>query len=325
VAYLSTLAGIVLLIIGGEGLVRGSVALARRLGISPLVIGVTLVGFGTSVPELVVSLDSALGGSPGIAIGNVIGTNVANVLLILGGAAVLTPIVVQRRALRRDGAVLVGATFLLVIAVFIGSIDRWMGLLWFGALATYLFLTTRAERRRSRASLAAEAGEEAIQTVRTMRPLTAALLAVTGIASIVFGAQLLVDGAVEIARQVGLSEEVIGLTLVAIGTSLPELATTIVATFRREVDIAFGNILGSCIFNILGILGITAIFSPLPIAPEILSFDIWVLTATTLVLVIFAATGWRLTRAEGGVLLAGYGVYIAVQLSAPIRSALGLP
>jgi cation:H+ antiporter len=324
-AYLSTLAGIVLLIIGGEGLVRGSVALARRLGISPLVIGVTLVGFGTSVPELVVSLDSALGGSPGIAIGNVIGTNVANVLLILGGAAVLTPIVVQRRALRRDGAVLVGATFLLVIAVFIGSIDRWMGLLWFGALATYLFLTTRAERRRSRASLAAEAGEEAIQTVRTMRPLTAALLAVTGIASIVFGAQLLVDGAVEIARQVGLSEEVIGLTLVAIGTSLPELATTIVATFRREVDIAFGNILGSCIFNILGILGITAIFSPLPIAPEILSFDIWVLTATTLVLVIFAATGWRLTRAEGGVLLAGYGVYIAVQLSAPIRSALGLP
>ncbi len=322
--YLSTIAGIILLIIGGEGLVRGSVGIARTLGISPLVIGIILVGFGTSVPELVVSLDSALSGSSGIAIGNVVGTNIANVLLILGIAALLTPIVVHRLAFRRDGSVLLGATLLLILAAFLGIIDRWMGLVWVAALATYILVTTVSERRRNRASLVTEAGQEAIQTIKLMRMRTAILLTLTGIAAVVFGAQLLVDGATVIAREAGMSEEVIGLTLVAFGTSLPELATTVVATYRREGDVAFGNIIGSCIFNIFGILGVTAIVSPLPIAPQILHFDVWVLAGTTAALMLFAISGWRVNRAEGALLLGGYGLYLASQLSPPIRTALGL-
>ncbi len=324
-AYVWTLAGIVLLIIGGEALVRGSVAVARHFRLSPLVIGITLVGFGTSVPELVVSLDSAITGSPGIAIGNVVGTNIANILLILGGSALLTPVIVQRRAFRRDGAVLIAATALFVAAAFIGIIDRWMGVIWFSALAGYLILTMRAERHRNRrTSLAVEAGQEAIQEVKKMRLSMGALLTAAGIAGVVLGAELLVKGAVDIARQAGMSEEVIGLTLVAIGTSLPELATTIVATLRGQSDVALGNIIGSCIFNIFGILGLTAIVSPLAIAPQILSFDIWVLAATTIALVLFAASGWRITRVEGGILLGGYGLYLAAQLVPGLRSALGL-
>lgn len=322
--YLSTIAGIILLIIGGEALVRGSVAVARYFGISPLVIGIILVGFGTSVPELVVSLDSALSGSSGIAIGNVVGTNIANVLLILGIAALLTPIVVHRMAFRRDGSVLLGATLLLILAAYLGLIDRWMGLVWVAALAIYIVVTTVAERRRNRASLVTEAGKEAIQTIKLMRLPTAVLLTLSGIAAVVFGAQLLVDGATQIARQAGMSEEVIGLTLVAIGTSLPELATTVVATYRREGDVAFGNIIGSCIFNIFGILGLTAIVSPLPIAAQILHFDVWVLAGTTAALMLFAMSGWRVNRWEGGILLVGYVVYLAAQLSPQFHAALGL-
>ena len=316
--------GLVLLLGGGEALVRGSVAAASRLGVSKLLIGLTLVGFGTSTPELVASLQAALAGSPGVAVGNVVGSNIANILLILGVSTVILPIATTKEAFRRDGTILIAASLLLVAVALGGSLGRGVGATFLLLLVAYTVFSYLSEARAGGAAAdlhAAEADDVAAPGISLPAGVG---LALAGIAAIVFGASLLVGAAIEIAREVGISEAVIGLTMVAIGTSLPELATSVVAAIRRHGDVAFGNIVGSNVFNILGIAGMTAVVTPIEIPGQIVVFDVWVMLAAAVLLVIFAVTGWRVGRREGAVFLAAYALYLSAQLSPGLRGALGL-
>lgn len=313
--YVQLLAGFVLLLGGGEALVKGAVGVAGRLGVSPMLIGFLLVGFGTSTPELVASLNAALIGAPGIAIGNVIGSNIANILLILGVAGVILPMATNRDAFKRDGAMLVVATIMMVVAVLTGVVGRTAAVVFLVVLAAYSVYSFRADRKATDAAGALHAAEAAeMDEVPPRHPnLWLSLgFTVAGIAAVVYGADLLVDGAIVVARAAGLSETLIGLTLVAVGTSLPELVTSVMAAIRKHGDVAFGNVVGSNVFNILGILGVTALVKPIAVPPEVLRLDIWVMSGVTVLLLIFAATGWRLARWEAGVFLALYALYMGV-------------
>lgn len=316
--WIELAAGLILLFGGGEALVRGSVGLAMRLGVSPLLIGLTLVGFGTSTPELVASLEAALFGAPAIAIGNVVGSNIANILLILGVSAAILPIVATGPAFRRDGLVLAGATLLFLVIVLIGAMDRWLGGACLALLLFYVVFGYLSERRSPDSDVAAmHAAEAADMTpANTSLPFNA-MLAVAGIGAVLLGASLLIHSAILVARSFGMSEAIIGLTLVAIGTSLPELATSIMAALKRHGDVAFGNVVGSNIFNILGIAGATALVTPITVPREIISFDIWVMLACTAFLIVFGMSGWRISRVGGALLLIAYGSYIATQLIRP--------
>lgn len=297
-------AGFLLLFAGGELFVRGSVAIARRTDISPLLIGLTLVGFGTSLPELFTSVQAALLGSPGIAIGNVVGSNTANVLLVLGLAVLIHPMRIGPRAFLRDGTVVFLVALIAVAVVLFGRLDRMVGAGLLVLLLAYIGLVFRQDRgaRTVVPERGAAPGPE-------LHPALAALFAGGGLAVTVLGASLLVAGSIALARLAGLSETVIGLTIVAIGTSLPEIVTALVAAYRRETQLAFGNVIGSNIFNVLGILGATALVQPISVPREIAYFDIWVMLAATAMLVRFSMSGWRLTRYEGAFLLLAYAVY----------------
>ncbi|HBQ48718.1 MAG TPA: sodium:calcium antiporter, partial [Hyphomonas atlantica] len=259
--YLMVLGGLILLFIGGEGLVRGSVSVARKLNISELVIGLTLVGFGTSVPELVTSLRAISEGAVGIAVGNVVGSNIANVLLVLGVAAVIHPIITNPRALMRDTSIMVIVTAVLCALIWFDLFSRLAGFVLVAALLAYIAFSLIADRTAGdkAADMHAEEGEIVEANYGIVLGI---LIAVAGLAGVVIGAKLLVDGGVVIARDFGISETVIGLSIVAVGTSLPELATSAIAAFRGKADVALGNIIGSNIFNILGILGVTALVHP---------------------------------------------------------------
>jgi cation:H+ antiporter len=319
ITVVSLLAGLVLLVVGGELLVRGSVAVARRLGVSPLVIGLTLVAFGTSTPELVTSVQAALRGSPGIAYGNIVGSNIANILLIVGVAALITPILVASRALRRDGAVMVAVAAVFAAVALAMPMGRPVGLVFVAALAAYIYLAFRQERTavpehgavydKAQATQGADPGLDPGRPVAA--PVWRSLLtAVAGLAVVVGGGYLLVTGAVALARSFGISETVIGLTIVAVGTSMPELVTSVMAALRRETDVAFGNIVGSNIYNILGIGGVTALIAPTPVPVEIARFDNPIMIGVSLVLVALAWTGGVISRREGALLLAGYIAYV---------------
>ncbi|MDE4172934.1 calcium/sodium antiporter [Phaeobacter sp. PT47_59] len=315
-ASLLVVLGLLGLVVGGEFLVRGAVSAAKSFGISPMVIGLTLVGFGTSTPELVTSLQAALSGSSGIAVGNVVGSNIGNVLLILGIAAWMATIAVDPKAFRRDGTVVVLATLLCLGAVLIGEIGRLFGAGLVLALAAYLVGTLWSEKRAggTPAAVIYESEAEAVPGPKTSLGVSL-LIAAAGLAMTIVGAKSLVSGSVSIAQAAGLSETVIGLTIVAIGTSMPELVTSIIAVRKGEGAVALGNVLGSNIFNILGILGITALVQPMDIPSQIASLDIWVLCATTLVLIGFARTGWAISRREGGLFVLAYAVYLGVLLT----------
>lgn len=306
---LSLIAGFVLLLIGGDVFVRGAVSLARRLGVSPLLIGLTLVGFGTSTPELVTSLQAALAGSPGVATGNVIGSNIANILLILGVAALIRPLLIDGAALKRDGLVLAISGLLCLGVVLSGVLDRLSGLVFVAGLLLYLGFAIWQERRNL--GTAGAAGLP-VEDEAPAGPVWLAIAqTVGGLALTIWGASLLIDGAVGMATRFGVSETIIGLSIVAVGTSLPELVTSVVAAIRGQSDVAFGNIVGSNIYNVLGILGVTALVQPIPVPDEIIAVDIWVMLAATIVLLVVARTGFRVTRAEGAFMLAGYGGYTA--------------
>jgi cation:H+ antiporter len=314
-ATLLVILGLAGLIVGGELLVRGAVSAAKSFGISPMVIGLTLVGFGTSSPELVTSLQAALSGSSGIAIGNVVGSNIGNVLLILGLAALIAPIAVDPRAFRRDGAVMALATLLCLGVVLWGDVSRLVGLAFVAALAVYLGFTLWSEKRGSGTPAAAVYEGEAYAVPGSDYTFgVSVVIALVGLVVTIFGARFLVSGAVTIAQAVGLSETVIGLTIVAIGTSMPELVTAIIAVRKGQGDVAFGNVLGSNIFNILFILGITAVVQPMTVPAEIIRIDIWVMCAATIVLLLFARTGWTVSRREGGMFVAAYVAYLAFLL-----------
>jgi len=313
--------GLALLLGGGEALIRGAAAIAVRLGVSPLLIGLTLVGFGTSTPELVASVNAAWIGAPGIAVGNVVGSNIANVLLILGVAALIFPVAVSKAAFRRDGAALIGASLVLTIIILTGALSRWAGVALLGLLAAYTVYAYLSEARTAQE----ERGTDTAAVANPGVPLAIAVLfALGGIAGVIIGASLLVDSAILIARSAGVSETVIGLTLVAVGTSLPELATSAMAALRRQGDLAFGNIVGSNIYNILGILGATGVIVPIAIPAEIAGFDVWVMLAAAVALAVFAITDWRISRREGAAFLLGYAVYLALLISPRFRAAAGI-
>lgn len=299
-------AGLALLLAGGEFLVRGAVGLARSFGVSPLVIALTVVAFGTSAPELVVSLQAALGGHPDIVLGNVVGSNVANILLIVGVAAAVGTVAVAPGLLRRDGAVVLVATLAFVGICLAGELGFAVGAAMVAALAVYTvwsFWAARLRGRRAAADGPAPAPRHAGVAAATI---------VAGIVGVLAGARLLVDGAVDIARVAGLSEAVIGLTLIAFGTSLPELATAGMAARRGHGDIALGNALGSNLFNMLGIAGVTALAAPVPVPAELVAFDFWAMLAATLLLLFLMRGARRITRPEGCALAAAYALYIVV-------------
>lgn len=301
--YVLLVIGFLGLFLGGEFLVRGAVGIARRFGLSPLVIGLTVVGFGTSMPELLVSVQAALGGTPAIAMGNVVGSNIANILLILGVSAVIAPVGIAFAGLRRDLAVMLAATVLLWGMILGGVLGRTEGLILCAGLLAFL----RAALRSGQGVVNPE-----LFSAEEPPPLwRSALIAVAGLAVLLVSARLLIDSATALARAFGISEAVIGLTIVAIGTSLPELATSVVAALRRQADISVGNVVGSNIFNILGILGITAAVAPIPVEPRFAGVDMTLAFAAAAGLA-FASWYWgRLGRPAGAGLLAVYGGYVA--------------
>ncbi|WP_186396927.1 calcium/sodium antiporter [Stappia sp. TSB10GB4] len=295
--------GLALLFLGGDFLVRGAVVLAARLRISPLLIGLTVVGFGTSMPELLVSLNAALAGLPDIAIGNVVGSNTANILLILGLTLVVAPLSSRLPGLRRDLLAMLASAALLALIAPGGVLRPWHGLLFLALLAAYL--TYSAIRGRSQGATLPDTG-----TALTLWQMLGFIAA--GLAALVFGADFLVQGATSLAVRIGVPDAVIGLTIVAVGTSLPELATSVVAAMKRQPEIAVGNVVGSNIFNILGILGVTAALAPIPVAPQMARFDIPVMLAVTLVIAALLAVAPRVPRLVGLALLAAYGWYCTV-------------
>ncbi len=318
--YLQFIGGVVVLLAAAEVFVRGAVTLSKVLNVPPLVIGMTVVAFGTSAPELGVTLDAAISGAPGLALGNVIGSNIANVLLILGISCLLSPITALA-ANRRDGIVLVGGSLLFALLVAQGQLGVWSGAVLLVAFLGFLGATYRLETKDE--SLAA--GH--IQEVEEIHPIKApvwvtVLTVLAGLAGIVWGADLLVVACIEIAREFNISEEIIGLTVVAMGTSLPELAASGVAAYRGHSDIAVGNVVGSNLFNILGVIGLAAVVAPLPVKGNILSFDLWVMLGATVLVLPILAGRWRPGRLSGIFLLLLYGAYIAANaLSAGLFSA----
>ncbi len=326
VHYLLVVAGVVLLLGGGDVLVRGAVGLAWRLGVSPLVIGLTIVAYGTSAPELLVSLDASLVGAPGIAVGNVVGSNIANILLIVGCGALIAPMAWHRGAMREDIAVMLAATVALVLLGHgSGVLTAWSSIAMLALLCAYTVWQYRVERRRlprpdpAAASRSGDPGPVGAAPLPLWRPV----LALTcGLLGVIAGSHLLVTGAVGLARHFSISEATIGLTLVALGTSLPELATTMVAAFRRHADVALGNVVGSNIFNILGVLGLVPVFGALPIPRSVVAVDLWVMLATAVFFVVWMTTRQSFGRGLGGLCLIAYAAYIFYRyLGVPVSPA----
>lgn len=308
---LFVIAGLALLILGGEALVRGAGTLAARAGISPLVIGLVVVSAATSAPELAVSVGAVLNGEPDLAVGNVIGSNIANILLILGVAAVLSPLAIKTSLLKFDMPIMLGLSFLLLIVSLDGVLSFFDGALLFAAVALHSTASVAIGKRET-----ARATRESEQNPENEKPdplWLAILLVIAGIGILVGGSQLLVMGAVNVATALGVSSLVIGLTVVAIGTSLPELATAVVAIRRGETDMAVGNVVGSNIFNIGLVLGLPAMMfgEGIPIAPAVIAIDLPLMLAASVALLPIAFTGFAIARWEGAVFLGLYVTYTA--------------
>ena len=307
------IAGLLFLIIGAEALVRGASRLAAVFGIAPLVIGLTVVAFGTSSPELAVSVKSALSGQASIALGNVIGSNIFNVLFILGASALIVPLVVSQQLVRLDVPLMIALSFLVLLLALDGRFGPVDGVLLVAGLVTYIWVLIRLSRKETASArqqpvpVAANANPKVTGWIRNIS------LVVVGLALLVLGSRWLVDGAVSFARHLGVSELIVGLTIVAAGTSLPEVVTSIIAALRGERDIAVGNVVGSNIFNILAVLGITSMVAPggIEVSPAVIGFDIPVMIAVALACLPIFFTGGTISRTEGVLLLAYYVAYTA--------------
>lgn len=314
------IAGLVLLFFGGEGLVRGSVGLAERLRISALLVSLIVVGFGTSAPELIVSIKAALSGSPDLALGNVVGSNIANTFLIVGLAAALKPIASGGFGIRRDALAVIAASLILVGFSYFDYISRLAGALMLVVLLGYMFMAYRQEKRVSAAEQARE-HELEIHIVEEVHSsgdsaVKSGGLVVTGLVMLVIGAELLVTGASSVARTLGISEAVIGLSLVALGTSLPELTTAVIASLKGHSDVVIGNVLGSNLFNVLGILGVTAMLAPLPLTGRIVEVDLWLMLGTSFLLFWAIRSGQLVSRVEGAAFLGLYAAYLGLMFAA---------
>lgn len=303
--------GALFLYAGAEGLVRGAASAAARLGLTPLVIGLTVVAFGTSAPELVVSVGAALENQGPIAIGNVIGSNIGNIALILGISAVISPPRVHAQIVRFDVPIVIGTSVIVSGILWNGLVGRLEGGILFGGLLIYIALSLWIARQETEPIL------QEFEGIAPRRSRSAALdvvLIIGGLLLLVLGARAMVGGAVSIAESLGISQTVIGLTIVAVGTSLPELATSILAAAKGEGDIAVGNVVGSNIFNVLGILGLSALARPLA-GPDVGVFSLAVMFILSLALLPLMRTGHRVSRVEGGALVAAYVFYVVSLLS----------
>lgn len=307
--FLMLTAGLVVLVFGGDYLVRGAVSLAERLNISPMIVGLTIVAFGTSAPELFVSLQAALDGSPGIALGNVIGSNTANILLVLGAPAIIAPLIITSKGLRSSLAYMMGLTFALIWFMYTDArISQLEGLILFITLLTYLgWQLIRATRQKNGNSADLDDMPESTSDMKKI-----VLFLIIGVIGLPIGAYLTVEAATSIARDFEISEAVIGVTIVAIGTSLPELVTSVMAAIRRSTGVALGNVVGSNIFNIGLILGSTALIHPLDVDPHLMNFDIPVMLFASLVLVLLAILSKPLQTWGGALMLVGYTSYISL-------------
>lgn len=300
--------GLLLLIGGADTLVRGATSIARRVGISPLVIGLTVVALATSLPELLVSVGASLRGSPGVAFGNIVGSNIANIGLILGTAAVLAPIRVQAQVIRFDAPILLVCSVAMIGVGLDGTISRIDGLFLVITLIGYIVFNIRLARKEPEAKALQKEFSEAL--AQELPLWQASLFLLGGLAGLLFGADLLVDGAVQVASSFGIPDAVVGLTIIAVGTSLPELATSVAAAYRGKGDIAIGNAVGSSIFNILGILGATTLIHPLD-ASSIAVEDMLVMTGFGVLVLPLLRSDVTLSRREGALLLTAYAAYIA--------------
>ncbi len=311
--------GLGLLVLAGDALVRGAVNLALRLGVPALIVGLTVVAFGTSAPELLVSVDAVLKAQPGIALGNVVGSNIANILVVLGLPAVISAVHCSNGDLKKSVVMMIGASLLFIAIAFLGPI-RWPHALVLLAGLTWMLWDAYRDAQAHRAATATAAaaaaanGQDDIADLEGVDPhmpwWKVAAFLIAGLVGLPIGADLLVDGAVSIARTMGVSETVIGLTLVAVGTSLPELAASVAAALKRSADVALGNVVGSNLFNLLGIIGVAGLVGPLEVPGSLLVRDLWVMLAAALLLLPFVLRGWTIGRLAGLAFLGLYGAYL---------------
>ncbi len=311
--WLATAAGLAILLVAGDALVKGAVNLSLRLGIPALIVSLTVVAFGTSAPEMLVAVSAVLDQAPGIAIGNIVGSNTANILLVLGLPALISGLNTSHFDTRESYVFMLIGSALFIGAAFLGPITWVHGLVLLAAL-TFVLADAISDARAHRRDRAPHA-----ETVASANPMMSGrritLLLLAGLVGLPLGAQLLVDGAVSIARTYGIRESVIGLTLISVGTSLPELATTAVAAIRRNADVALGNVIGSNMFNTLAIPGIVALLAPIPVDRSILSFDLWVMLGASLLLLPFVFRRLDISRVWGAIFVVAYAIYIVAVLS----------
>jgi cation:H+ antiporter len=310
--YILLILGLAVLVVGGELLVRGAVGIAKKAQLSTLVIGMTVISFGTSAPELFVSIDSAMAGNPDIAMGNVVGSNIANIALVLGLTVLILPIAVDRNSKVIDWPVMFGATLLFVLFSYDLVIQWWEGAILFGILLVFTYLLIRNSRRTSKKAAAAETSDDdEVASIKDKFGLSI-LFTLLGLVSLYFGAGWLIDGAVGIAESFGMEERVIAVTVVAFGTSVPELVTSGVAAFKGETDISVGNLIGSNIFNIMAVIGVTAMVKPISVDAQILNSDMIWMIAISLAVLPMMLIGKKIGRLKGTLLLSTYIVYIAL-------------
>ncbi|UCH66874.1 MAG: calcium/sodium antiporter [Ignavibacterium sp.] len=302
------LGGIVGLYVGAEGLVRGSSSLAISFGISPLVVGLTVVAFATSSPELVVSIKAAIDGNPGIVVGNVVGSNICNIALILGVAAMISPMHVKAQVIKREIPLMIIISVAFLLVLIDGSISRWEGAMFVIGIIAYIVMSYLYVKKDKADEEIVKEFEEGIRT-KPYKIWQSILLIVIGLGLLAIGSNIFVDGAIEAAVKLGVSQAVIGLTIVAIGTSLPELVTSIVASFKNENDIAIGNAVGSNVFNILSILGISSLIRPISNS-GITIVDLTIMMFFTVIILPLCKSGFKLRRWEGAILFGGYILYM---------------
>lgn len=308
--------GLVILLLAGDALVRGAVNLSLRIGIPALIVSLTIVAFGTSAPELLISIQAALKDAPGIAIGNVVGSNIANILLVLGVPALLTTLHTSHCESRQNYLMMVASSVLFIALAADGMFGFGNGLVLLAALALVLGVAFYQARCHKNAEAACFDDEEDVEGADPDMPWWRIMVfMVLGLVGLPLGADLMVDNAEIIARRYGVSDTVIGLTLIALGTSLPELATTVMAALRRQADVALGNVIGSCLFNLLAIIGVTALIHPIQVDPDFMEFDFWVMLAASLMLVPFVFFRRDITRIWGAVFTVTYVIYILVTLT----------
>ena len=301
-----------MLIIGGEFLIRGAMSAAKKFHVSPFLSGLVIVGFGTSMPELIVSVNAIMNNNPAIALGNIIGSNIGNIGLIIGTCGLITPLAFKQSALKRDAIVMLGAVALLVLMGLTGHFSILSGLLMISALFAYLGFTIYKEKNQNTASHKLHQDEGKELHSKPHKTWLIVLSIIFGLVFLMLGAQWFVTGATTIATALGVSEALIGLTLVAIGTSLPEFTISIMAVLRNHMDVAVGNVVGSNIFNILGILGVSSIISPIPFDGRFADFDQWVLLLITVILTLFLLFGHSISKVKSTFLLLFYIAYVAL-------------